>query len=148
MIIEERTCITCGKAYPYIKKYFPKCSIGGISGKKNCGDCIVRLLAGIHEENNRAVKAPKLPKTKPFNRSRRSRRNVPRVIRGIVLQRDNYKCTECGASYKLHVHHIKEKCVGGNDCLNNLTTLCTFCHANKHKDEPVFEAMKRDLKLV
>lgn len=64
-----------------------------------------------------------------------------------ALQRDNYKCVECGRTDNLHVHHIhplvyicrKYKFIKNdileseefND-LNNAQTLCVDCHIKKH----------------
>lgn len=59
--------------------------------------------------------------------------------RGIVKQRDGYKCTECGypdgfsrRSRNLHAHHIIPLSKGGDNSLDNLVTLCHICH----RDEP------------
>lgn len=51
-----------------------------------------------------------------------------------VLKRCGYKCTECGATENLHVHHTKQYC--DNIFLrtdpNNGTVLCRDCHAKQH----------------
>ena len=53
----------------------------------------------------------------------------------IVLERDEYTCTMCGAKKDLVVHHID--CSGQtdepNNDVDNLTTLCRRCHINLHK---------------
>jgi len=46
-------------------------------------------------------------------------------IRKQVLARDNFKCTKCGSTEKLEIHHKRSK--GGNG-LDNLETLCQKCH--------------------
>lgn len=54
-----------------------------------------------------------------------------------ALERDNYKCVECGTHELLQVHHKDEmgrnkpKQLQNNN-LNNLITLCATCHINKH----------------
>ncbi len=54
-------------------------------------------------------------------------------VREYVLYRDGHKCQICGKvkDVKLHVHHIESRATGG-DSPNNLTTLCTECHASLH----------------
>lgn len=55
-----------------------------------------------------------------------------------TLKRDNYCCTNCHArrgdkNIKLHVHH-KTYERRGNELLEDLTTLCNFCHRLLHAD--------------
>ena len=51
-------------------------------------------------------------------------------IRKEVLIRDNYTCQICSkhADSKLHIHHILKIKEDGNDCIDNLITLCPTCH--------------------
>ena len=52
-----------------------------------------------------------------------------------VLERDNWECqgVDCPGGFRLdRPHHIKFKSQGGPDTMDNLTTLCRFCHAAKH----------------
>ncbi len=59
-------------------------------------------------------------------------------VRAYVLMRDHYKCTRCGQSGALEVHHIvhltpdniNDAAVTLND--GNLTTLCRECHFKEH----------------
>ncbi len=59
-------------------------------------------------------------------------------VRAYVLMRDHYKCTRCGKSGDLEVHHIEhltpaninDAAVTLND--GNLTTLCRDCHFKEH----------------
>jgi hypothetical protein len=69
-------------------------------------------------------------------------RHIPDPIRGIVLRRDNYKCTNCSWSHEdwnrsdprhLELHHIKEHAKGGLNTEDNLITLCTVCHDDIHR---------------
>jgi len=59
-----------------------------------------------------------------------------KITRARILKRDNRTCQECGATTKLHVHHIKYRYVSNAD--KDLITLCKYCHADKH---PVNRAM-------
>jgi RNA-directed DNA polymerase len=45
--------------------------------------------------------------------------------RNQALIRDNHRCTQCGSTEELEVHHLKPS--GGNR-LDNLQTLCQKCH--------------------
>lgn len=61
-----------------------------------------------------------------------------RRVRQQVLERDGYRCQNCG--YERHwfrpwdrrtldVHHIVPLSRGGTNRVSNLTTLCRHCHA-------------------
>jgi hypothetical protein len=50
-----------------------------------------------------------------------------------VRKRDGYRCSQCGArNVELHVHHIVPLSKGGDNDLDNLTTLCDYCHGEIH----------------
>ena len=53
-------------------------------------------------------------------------------LRLEVLQRDNWRCQNCGRRENLEVHHRKMRSQGGGDSDTNLITLCHSCHANEH----------------
>ncbi len=46
-------------------------------------------------------------------------------IRKAVLERDSYKCQQCGAMENLEAHHLKPS---GGMVMENLQTLCLECH--------------------
>ena len=54
-----------------------------------------------------------------------------------VHRRNNFKCVICGRSgtkkNPLQVHHIKNKCRGGNNSPSNTTSFCKECHASWHQ---------------
>jgi len=52
--------------------------------------------------------------------------------RQAVLERDNYRCQNCGAEENLVVHHIVSLSKGGSNELSNLVALCESCHAKIH----------------
>lgn len=60
-------------------------------------------------------------------------------FRDEILERDEYKCTRCGVSGNLHIHHIVPWNV--NEELrydkNNVITLCCTCHASVEVKFPV-----------
>lgn len=49
-----------------------------------------------------------------------------------VLDRDGWRCQNCGALKDLQVHHRKYRSRLGDDSLNNLVTLCAYCHMEEH----------------
>lgn len=61
--------------------------------------------------------------------------------REVILKRDGFCCTKCGANKSLVVHHLdgngrgKEK---PNNHESNLVTLCRSCHIKEHRQE-IFE---------
>lgn len=70
--------------------------------------------------------------------------------RELVLERDDYKCTECGSTNKLIVHHKDGNGRGSkikNNELDNLVTLCRSCHVNVHRKE-LLEAREWKNKLA
>lgn len=50
-----------------------------------------------------------------------------------VLIRDDYRCFDCGTSTRLQVHHINYEHLG-NEPLEDLITLCTDCHTQRHDE--------------
>ena len=53
-------------------------------------------------------------------------------LQTATLKRDGYKCRRCGASAKLHAHHIRSRFKGGADALTNTITYCEDCHNDQH----------------
>ena len=52
-----------------------------------------------------------------------------------ILERDGFKCQDCGHGLDLHVHHINGKGFGSGDPDNrpeNLITVCRKCHGKRH----------------
>ncbi len=52
------------------------------------------------------------------------------AARHKVFARDGWRCTApgCTSMQNLHDHHIRFRSVGGDDALENRTTLCAFHH--------------------
>ena len=59
-------------------------------------------------------------------------------IRGIILKRDNYKCSECKTKEKLIVHHKNPYYKSFDDNDYNLIVLCRSCHMRIEKKLNVF----------
>ena len=49
-----------------------------------------------------------------------------------VLERDGWKCQECGRMEELQVHHIRWRSKLGDDTEKNLIVLCAVCHQEVH----------------
>ena len=68
----------------------------------------------------------------------RTATNEWKWLRREVIIRDGYACQDCGAeggrkgSAQLEVHHITPLSEGGSDDKENLETLCSDCHGNRH----------------
>lgn len=70
----------------------------------------------------------------PYMEDRWKRRRTPVSgrLRTQVLERDAYRCRECGGWEGLEVDHITPVEEGGPTILSNLQTLCQECHDRKH----------------
>jgi hypothetical protein len=62
------------------------------------------------------------------------RKAIPPKTRAAVLLRDGHKCTRCGATEDLHLHHLVLVSEGGDNEADNLVTLCRGCHADVHRE--------------
>ena len=53
-----------------------------------------------------------------------------------ILKRDDYKCTKCGETKKLHVHHLSytRGCNAWEYPNEQLITLCKGCHSEEHPE--------------
>jgi 5-methylcytosine-specific restriction endonuclease McrA len=69
-------------------------------------------------------------------RTRRAPIKLPtqayRELHRQVLNRDNWQCQMCGSRRNLQVHHKEFRSHSGDDCEDNLITLCHKCHARAH----------------
>jgi 5-methylcytosine-specific restriction endonuclease McrA len=54
-------------------------------------------------------------------------------LRHEVLERDAWRCQDCGSLKTLHVHHLTKRSDLGDDVPENLITLCARCHWRRHK---------------
>ena len=49
-----------------------------------------------------------------------------------VLERDDWRCQKCGSLENLQIHHQVKRSQLGDDALQNLVTLCAYCHLKVH----------------
>src|SRR6266481_5447322 len=57
-------------------------------------------------------------------------------LRIRVVERDGWRCQECGSTENLEVHHMKPRSRLGDDVIDNLITLCAGCHGKYHGGRP------------
>ena len=55
------------------------------------------------------------------------------IVRTRVLERDGWRCQECGSTQNLQVHHMRRRSQLGGDVMHNLITLCRGCHSKCHE---------------
>jgi 5-methylcytosine-specific restriction endonuclease McrA len=53
-------------------------------------------------------------------------------LRRQVLERDGWRCQQCGCATQLEVHHVRSRSGLGDDACENLITLCADCHKAIH----------------
>ena len=53
------------------------------------------------------------------------------LVRARVLERDRWRCQECGSTKNLQVHHMKRRSQLGSDAMSNLTTFSASCHGGR-----------------
>lgn len=56
--------------------------------------------------------------------------------RNLIMKRDNYTCSYCGAKENLTLDHILPSSRGGRDSWENLTTSCGPCNVKKSNRTP------------
>lgn len=71
---------------------------------------------------------PWLPKSPRLRLAPESYRKLHRK----VLERDGWRCQECGHLGEVQVHHIQARGRLGSDVEDNLITLCPECHGRTH----------------
>lgn len=55
-----------------------------------------------------------------------------KALRNQLLNRDEWRCQDCGPAMMLEVHHLNSRSKLGHDELENLITLCVACHGRRH----------------
>jgi HNH endonuclease len=66
--------------------------------------------------------------------------------RARLIERDGPYCVACQLNHEnLEIHHIKKRCNGGGNDLDNLALLCRTCHVLYHRNELRIDD-KKDIK--
>ena len=60
-------------------------------------------------------------------------KQIYRRLMKKVLERDGWRCQKCGSLENLQIHHQIKRSQQGNDALENLVTLCAYCHMAEHR---------------
>jgi 5-methylcytosine-specific restriction endonuclease McrA len=55
------------------------------------------------------------------------------ALKTEVLERDGWRCQDCGSATMLAVHHLQPRSKLGHDTSDNLITLCVYCHGRRHR---------------
>jgi len=55
-----------------------------------------------------------------------------RTLCNRVLERDHWRCQNCGSMRRLQIHHREFRSHRGSDSEENLITLCDACHRRSH----------------
>lgn len=82
----------------------------------------------------------------------RTRKTLSAKTRLHILQRDHFRCTNCGSTpaldprVYLEVDHYDPVSKGGSDDESNLKTLCRLCNRGKGNDEELNKALDADLR--
>lgn len=58
----------------------------------------------------------------------RNTKAVPPSVRRQALELAGHKCTECGSTENLELHHKRGRWFGGPNMVDNLQVLCRHCH--------------------
>jgi len=117
--------------------------IGGVIGKQYDKKKLLKFVSLRYGAKPKVHKNPVLNKRvkKKHRKKKITKKNRGEYLdprwrekRKFILERDEYKCKECGATEcELHVHHLKyygKYIWSVND--RDLITLCKKCHNNLH----------------
>jgi 5-methylcytosine-specific restriction endonuclease McrA len=69
----------------------------------------------------------------------------------IYLANDYMKSIGLTSFSSWHIHHIVPQCIGGTNLMDNLQTLCQWCHKKKHYENSIsptyFRLSKRSSRI-
>lgn len=71
---------------------------------------------------------PKLGDPRP---ARKKKATIGGALRTAVMERDEYRCRQCGTHLRLSIDHIVAESKGGPTEFDNLQTLCLPCNTRK-----------------
>ena len=141
-VLTERICLVCGKEFmPTVNKQVccsPECTFKKIylenpeKKKKQAKQWRLDNPERV-KENNRHKREENPELYKQIEQRSRDKVNFS-GNKSIALERDGYKCTRCGATENLAMHHKdgSGQTDHPNNDLDNLETLCSSCHTLHH----------------
>jgi len=152
--LTERICVVCGATFmPVQNKQIccsPKCvSDRHYSLNKDKKKQQAKQWRLSNPERSRENNRRKREQNKESYRERERKYRDDIYFSGnkaIALERDGYKCTRCGATENLAMHHIdgSGQTDHPNNELDNLETLCDSCHTKHHN--PRFDTTPHTIK--
>ncbi|HEV7345488.1 MAG TPA: HNH endonuclease [Devosia sp.] len=128
--VPRSSCKVCGA------EFFVQCEY---QERGVCFEC-VRILA--HEWAMKHTGEPIAPfstqeQIEEYEANRpRGRQSTPKAaispaLRKLVLERDAYRCQQCGDHHDLHIDHVFPESKGGATTAENLQVLCGPCNLRK-----------------
>ncbi len=112
---------------------------------KLCGGVEVHTHAGDKRLSSHTLAAVECD-AQVLEPGKRNRAIVPPATRRAVFSRDGHRCQApgCNNTRFLEVHHLIPRTNGGNNKLDNLTTLCSSCHYLWHERGMAGEFLKSE----
>jgi 5-methylcytosine-specific restriction endonuclease McrA len=98
---------------------------------RQCPECEKAAVVTRHGE--RSVPASALEDAVVTDERGRTRSAIKPTTREKVLARDGHRCTGCGETRFLELHHVIPREQGGGNEPANLITLCSRCHRFAHQ---------------
>ena len=108
--------------------------LAGASQDNNEKECLLLSVNRMFHESEFPRRAARGFVSSLRQRGARLRldREAYEKLRRHVLERDRWRCQNCGSSEDLQVHHIQSRGRQGDDTLENLITLSACCHRDVH----------------
>lgn len=108
---------TCPKCGIFTRFRVITCSNGTLQGRVECQDKACGWWTNVPKLKNEGRQQSRL-----------------RKWRFGVLERDGYKCVECGSTEDIEAHHVKPKALFPELAydVSNGITLCRACHDKRH----------------
>ena len=140
----SRLALQCGVSEDLMKKLERVKDLVGSSSLEHALEAMAECYLEKHDPIRKAERASlRKQKTVPLNSSRNEKRTpIPASLKHQVSLRDQGQCQEpgCRKSRWTDIHHIRPVCLGGQNELNNLITLCSGHHRLLHfKQTSLFE---------
>lgn len=102
-----------------------------MAGNRNRYSCLQRRV-----QLSRSAKTLTRTPLRPVSSAQRNHRDRMDELRPVVFARDGYRCQaqilEVCTFRADEAHHILPRGRGGTDTLENLVTLCWYCHRHVH----------------